>query len=176
MKKITQILIWVIAFTSFQMCTVKSSGKWKSEKTNLELNFNDRWELIIPNLDTENKTIVGIKDNKDNSSFTVKITNDVPVEQVPDEYYFSAIKEQMLNANSKNELVIEDKIDFKGTIYHRMIFFMTTKFGDVTHTIYTHRNGEKVIGIQFTYPRELVKKPNEMIPSKIDKLLEGMEI
>ncbi len=158
------------------MCTVKSNGKWKSEKTNLELTFNDKWELIIPNLDTDNKTLVGIKDNSDNSALTVKITDDVPKAQLSDEYYFEAIKEQMLNANSENELVTEDKIDFKGTEYHRLIFSMKTKFGEMTHTIYTHRNGEKLVGIQFTYPKNLTEKPIVKIPLKIEEILNGMKI
>ena len=171
MKKITRSFTALLILMSFQFCTVKSDGKWKSEKTNLELNFNDTWELIIPNIDIETQTLVGIKDNSDNSSFTVKITDDLPKDQVPDEYYFTAIREQMLMENPKNELVAEDTVELKGVEYHRMIFYMTTKFGEMTHTIYTHRNGEKVNGIQFTYPKSLVKSPTEIVPLKIEKLL-----
>jgi hypothetical protein len=82
----------------------------------------------------------------------------------------------MLNANSKNKLVTEDELEFKGNQYHRLIFFMTTKFGEMTHTVYTHRNGEKVFGIQFSYPKKLTKEPAEELPMKIEELLEGMKI
>ena len=176
MKNISRFSILVLVSISFQMCTLKSNEKWKSEKTNLELNFNDKWELILPNLDTDNKTLVGIKDNSDNSSLTVKITDDIPKEQLSNEYYFGAIKEQMLNANSENLLVAEDKIEFNGTEYHRLIFFMTTKFGEMTHTVYTHRNGKKVIGIQYTYPKNLIENPTEKIPLKIEEVLNGMKL
>ncbi len=176
MKNTIYLLLGIIVLLGFQMCTVKSNGNWKSEKNNLELNFSDNWELIIPTLDTYKKTLVGIKDNNDNSSLTVKITDDVSKDQLTDEFYFDAIKEQMLNANSDNKFVIEGKVVFKGIEFHRLIFFMATKFEEMTHTIYTHRNGEKMIGIQFSYPKSLTENPTGSIPMKIEELLTGMKI
>ena len=176
MKNTFRFLMLIFASFCFQMCTVKPDGQWKSVNTNLELNFNDKWELIIPNIDTNNKTLVGIKDNLDDSSLTVKITEDVPKEQFSDALYFSNIIDQMLNVNSKNKLLLEDNIEFKKTEYHRMIFFMKTKYGEMIQTVYTCRNGEKAIGIQFTYPKNLTDNPAEVIPPKINKVLNEMKI
>jgi hypothetical protein len=142
----------------------------------LELNFNDNWELIIPVLDTDHKTLVGIKDNNDNSSLTIKITEDIPKEQLSDDTYFDAVQEQMLNANSENKLLTRDKMVFKKTKFNRMIFFMKTKFGEIIHTVYVHRNGEKIIGIQFSYPQNMILNPTEKVPTKIEKLLNDLKI
>lgn len=171
MKNRILIIILVLNF-SFVSCQNSNDRIWKSKVSDLELVFNNQWKLIKPFVDNNNKILVGLTDQTDHSSLTVKITKDLPKDQVSDELYFGAIKEQMLNANSKNELITEDIIEFKETQFQRLIFSMVTKFGEMTHTVYTHRNGEKVIGIQFTYP----KKPIEKIPPKIEKLLSVMKI
>ena len=176
MKKTILYIILAFILISFQSCTTKSNGQWKSQKTNLELNFDNRWELIIPNLDTENKTLVGIKDNTDNSSLTVKITDDIPKEQLSDDYYFDAIQKQMINANPENKLLVRDKIEFKESEYNRFIFSMKTKFGKMIHTIYTDRNGNKVIGIQFSYPEGLIENPIDKVPTKIEKILIDLKL
>jgi len=173
----SRILIIILSFNlSLASCQNSNDGIWKSKVSDLELVFNNQWKLIKPYVDSNEKVLVGLTDPTDHSSLTVKITEDLPKETVSDERYFGAIKEQMLNANSENQLVEENKIEFKGIEYHRLIFFMTTKFGEMTHTVYTHRNGEKAIGIQFTYPKNLTEKPTEKIPSKISKLLNEMKI
>ena len=171
MKKIALYIILSGILISFQSCTVKSNGHWKSQKTNLELHFDNKWELIIPNLDTESKTMVGVKDHTDNSSFVIKITDDVPKEQLSDEDYLDAIQEQMINASLENKLLVRDKIEFKEAEYNRLIFSMKTKFGKMIHTVYTHRNGSKVIGIQFSYPEGLIENPSKDLPYKIERIL-----
>lgn len=176
MKYTTYILIGIIILLGFQKCTIKSTGKWKSEKNNIELYYGENWELIIPTIDFDQNTLVGIKDISDNSSFIVKITNDVSKKQISDKYYISAIREQMLNENPNNKFIDEDTINLKGIEFHRMIFFMSTKHGKITHTIYIHRNGKKMIGIQFTYPKYLTENPMKSIPSKIEDILKRMII
>lgn len=175
MKYTIRIIVLTFILVSFQMCAVKSNGQWKSQKNNLQLNFTNKWELIHPILDTDKKTLVGVKDNNDNSSFIIKITEDVSKELLSDDNYLDIVQEQMLSTNSENKLLIRDKIVFNKTEFNRMIFFMKTKFGKVIHTVYTHRNGDKIIGIQFSYPEALNENPIENTPAKIDTLLKGVK-
>ncbi len=139
-----EILILLFCFISTVLfCQNSTNSVWKSKRSSLELVFNNQWKLIKPYLDEDEKVIVGLADQTDHSSFTVKITEDYPKAIVSDERYFNAIKEQMLNANSRNKLIEEGEVKFKEGYYYRLIFFMITKFGEMTHTVYTKRDGEK---------------------------------
>ena len=148
----------------------------KSKVSKLELNFNSNWKFIEPHIDSEEKTLVGLTDPIDHSSITVKITEDLPKEQISDEYYFSVIKDQMLNANSNNKLVYENEIEFKGIKFHRFVFNMHTKFGELTQTLYIHRNGKKMTSIQFGCPKTLVDNSNEYMHTKIENILNDLKL
>jgi hypothetical protein len=175
--KTRTLILFVFLNSTLSFCQNSDKETWKSKVLKLELTFeSNQWEIITPFLDTENKIIIGLIDKTDHSSIVVKITQDVPKEQLSDEQYNIAIKEQMLQVNAENKLINDDKINFKGLIYKRLVFFMKTKYGDFVQTIYIHRNGEKIIGIQSSYPKNLVKKLNEGLPSKIEKVLKEMKI
>ena len=176
--KTAQVLLLLLILISFQRCTVKSNGQWKSEITNLELNFNENWEIIKPDIDSEDEILIGIIDKRDNSSLTVKISEDVSKEILSDESYYNFTKMQMLSENNRNELITEDEIEFKGAKFHRMILLMKTKYGKMIHTVYIHRNEEKkkITGIQFSYPEKLVDNPIEIIPLKLKEILNNMKL
>ena len=53
---------------------------------------------------------------------------------------------------------------------------METDFGDKIHTVYTYRNGKKVIVINFSYPNNLVENPTKKIPLKIEEIINRIKI
>ena len=171
MKETLALILLAIALIAFQKCTIKSDVKWKSDKTNLELNYNKSWQLIVPYLDTDTKTHVGLIDKSDHASFIVTISGDVSQEVLSDDDYLSAVKEQMISANTRNRLLKQDKIGFKGKKYHRLIFYMQTKFGEMYSTTYIHRDGTQTTGIQFNYPCNFKESPIKTIPAKFQQLL-----
>lgn len=78
--------------------------------------------------------------------------------------------------NLENKLLVRDKIEFKEAEYNRLIFSMKTKFGKMIHTVYTHRNSTKVIGIQFSYPEGLIENPSKDLPYKIERILVDLKL
>ncbi|MFD2601107.1 hypothetical protein [Flavobacterium suzhouense] len=175
MKKI--ILLFLLLFNSiFSFSQNSEKGIWKSSYSELRLKFDENWQLITPQLDSERKTMIALTDSKDHSSITVKITDDVPKEQLSDEAYNDAVKEQMLKADAENKFLVQEVIDFKEKKFTVQIFLMKTKFGDFALTCYTYRDGRKVKSIQLAYPRSLVSNPGKELPEKIKKVLSDMNI
>ena len=147
---------------------------WKSKVSDLQVAFNSQWKIMPLFLDTDDKILIGLKDESDHSSIVIKITLDYSKEQLSDEQYFDAVKKQMLKANAENKLLFEDEIEFKKLKFKRLIFSMKTKFGRLIQTIYIHRNGKKMTGIQFAYPEKLKEKSIDKIPTKIEKVLSDL--
>jgi hypothetical protein len=92
MKNVIIALLLLIN-SSLVSCQNSVDGNWKSKVSDLELVFDDQWKLIQTNVDDQEKVLVGLVDQADHSSFTVKITRDVPKDQLSDELYFESIKE-----------------------------------------------------------------------------------
>lgn len=173
--KTTALIFLLFLNCTFLFCQNAANTVWKSAYSDLQLTFDSHWQQINPHLDSENKTLFGIIDKTDHSSVVVKITRDVPKDQLSDEEYEEAVKVQMLKGNSENKLLIHDKIIFKGIQFNRQIFFMKIKYGQFVSTDYVYRNGTIMIGIQFSYPVSEVKKYENDIPAKIEKILSDMK-
>jgi len=169
------ILILLPFFISCQMCTIKTDGTWYSDHTNLELIFDENWKLIVPYYDTEKNTMVGIKDNSDDSSFIVTIKNDVSKEQVSNELYFDFIKDKMINASPDNKLLYEEEIDFKEDKFQRLVFLMHTKYGEMIQNVYINRDGVKSLTVQFVYPALNYSNPPYNYPPKFELLLDNLK-
>ncbi len=125
----------------FSFCQNSENIVWKSDYSELQLKFDDNWQIIKPYVDSQKKNLFGIINKKDNSSVVVKITNDVRKEHLSDLVYEDAIKDQMLKGNNENKLLVHDKIDFKGLKFTRLTFLMKIKFGYFVSIGYTHRTG-----------------------------------
>ena len=100
----------------------------------------------------------------------------MPKDRLSDLDYYDSIEQQMLNAHSSNTLLLKDNIVFKEREFKRMIFSMNTEFGEMIHSIYAHRDGQKITGIQFTYPRNLTDNPTKNVPTKMQVLLDGLKL
>ena len=157
-------------------CNKNNHTTWKPKYSDfdLELVFNDKWELSKP-IDNDDMVLVMLSDSTDYSSFSVKIEPDFSKDLISDKDYFEGIKIHFLDL-PENQLIKEDYTNFQGIEYKRLIFLMKRDFGEMTHTIYTYRNEKKVININFSYPKNLIEKPTEKIPLKIEELLNRMKI
>ncbi|WP_417354075.1 hypothetical protein [Flavobacterium sp.] len=161
---------------SLLSCSKISDEIWQSANSNIQLKFDNNWELIKPFVDTEDKVLVGLTDRGDHSSIVVKFEDDVSKEVLSDENYMDAFKSQMLKANSGNKLLIQDEIVFKDRKFTRLVFFMNTKYGDFIVTNNISRDGIKFLSIQVSCPKDLIKTPGKDMPDKFDRILSDMKI
>ena len=143
------IIIFLTLILSFVSCKKNNYSTWNSKYSDfeLELVFDNNWELKKP-IDNDDKVIVILSDPNDDSYVTVKIEGDFPKDILSDKAYFEDMKMHFLGL-SENKLIKEDFINYKGEKYKRFVFLMETDFGDKIHTVYTYRNGKKVIVINF---------------------------
>ncbi|MDH4471343.1 MAG: hypothetical protein QE487_01980 [Fluviicola sp.] len=141
---------------------------WQSKYHNLKANYSSEWSLL-PGIDKENKVIFGLIDKTDGKSYLVKIAEDVSKEDLPDEDYYLAFKEMVLNENPKNKLLSEQDVDFHGSNYHRLEFLIyTEKWGLLKQYAYVNRPGDFIIGVQLSYPVAEDKSNAEMPESMIE--------
>tara|TARA_B000000475_G_C15728694_1_gene337648 strand:+ start:22 stop:540 length:519 start_codon:yes stop_codon:yes gene_type:complete len=169
------IYISIIISTFFSF-TAFSNNDWKSKYSNIEIKYGDNWSLIPLQIDNNEKTIVGIIDNSDKSSIVIKLTADVPKEQLSDSTYLEAIKHQMLNQHSSNKILNSEKIQFKGKTYYSVSILMHTKHGQLIQKLYLNRDGKKIKSIQISFPSlDKTKSPVE-IPAKITKVLQSLVV
>ena len=101
-------------------------------------------------------------------SYIIKITNDLPKNQLTDEQFNKAIEEAMLNANDKNRLIIEKNIDFHGQVFHQQVYLMYTKqWGLLKQYANTLRTNEKMYSIQMSFPVDEINAENATIPQQL---------
>ena len=72
-------------------------ANWKSVYREITFDYSDPWSLL-PTLDTKEKTLSGVIDNRDGKSYIIHITDDVSKGQLSDEVYFKGIEQTMLRA------------------------------------------------------------------------------
>lgn len=165
------ILIFFLLYFAYKNLDRKV---WKSKTSEIELYFDDNWKLIKPYMDKREKILVGIIDRNDHSSLMIKVVKDYPDAGLSDEAYFEATRMQMLSINIKNKFLRENIIEFKGVIFKRLVFMMNTNYGELIQHVYLNRNGDKLTGIQFSFPKNSVDEKLENIPAKLEKVLNNL--
>lgn len=173
----TFILFLFIAYSGCY--NFQHNGVWKSKYHNISIEYKDPMKILAYKLDMKDKLLIGCFDTKEEQGYIIKIDKDVPLSQLTDEVYYSAIKQTMLNENQENQFIYESDTIFHGQQYHTLVFFMNTKKGErKVHCNILRQNGY-MYSVQILYPCEKVKILTEKIPVnliKLDKLIKINEI
>lgn len=136
---------------------------WKSKFYNVSLSYDSTWSKM-PVLDSKEKILFGLIDKNDGKSLLLKIAEDVPQKTLSDSLYFSATKEQMLNANSRNKFLGESDTVLDGKKFHVLMFEMqTSKWGVLKQYGFIYRDGINMISIQLSYPISYVNMPETQL-------------
>jgi hypothetical protein len=175
-------IAFVIAFT-LAGCTddqnAKPNGKstWKSTHHPIDVTFSEPWSLVPAHIDTQEKVLVGFIDSRDGKSYVIKLADDALAEDLGDEDYIAAIKNQMLSANSKNRFIDQKKELFHGREFHRLQFTMhTPKWGTLRQIAYFSRLDGKFVSVQLSFPYEDQSVAEIQIPDAISVLDRGVRI
>lgn len=174
MKKIIKLFIFAALLSAFQSCKVTKTNIWKSKNNQIVLSYDNNWQLVSPKLNKEHGSVVRLNNRSSNSSI-VFISEDI-TEVMPSSSSIETLKYLNLVFHQNNELVVEDEITFKNARYKRTIFYLTTKQGEITNTIYTRTHGNRVTTIQFTYPKASNSQPTTVIPPAIAAVLQAMTV
>lgn len=154
------IITLILLFLSNYEC--KGQTFWTSKFHEFEIELDSLW-TVLPSIDTKEKMLFGVIDKTDGKSYIIKITKDVPTDQLSDEQYYQTIRELMLGANSENKLLEEKESEFHGEKYHEQIFIMNTpKWGVLKQNSYIRRTGQLLYSIQISFP---INDKNENTPT-----------
>ena len=147
----------------------KSLTKWESSIRALAFEYESPWS-ILPTLDTKEKTLTGVIDNRDGKSYIIQITPDASKEELSDVLYFENVKKTMLGANSRNELLEENDTTFHGMSAHSQVYLMyTKKWGLLKQVSFVIRTGVEFVSVQILFP---VTKENSSTNSLPIQLVE----
>jgi hypothetical protein len=144
---------------------------WSSSHHPVRVSYGSEWTRIEPSMDTADKLLVGLVDNSNGMSYTVKIGRDVDRNTVPDTHYYDAVKKQMLAAHGANKLIDEGDVAFHGRQFHRLRFKMhTAKWGELCMLVYTHRTGTQSVAVQIAFPFDPGTIEKDTLPPALSKL------
>lgn len=146
----------LIVLFSFSMvaCTqsAKTQTSWKSKHHDLSFTYGMPW-MLLPATESVEKTLTGVIDLTDGTSYIFQIGNDVSKERLGDSTYFAGIRKTMLAANPKNRLISEDDTIYHGMKAHRQLYVLEAKrWGTVSHISYIIRTGQEFLTVQISYP------------------------
>jgi len=145
------ILYLLFSQTTYGQQKARSQA-WVSNHRNLSIQLFYPWTLM-PILDTKTQTLVGVIDTSDGKSYIIQFFDDLPVEKLTNERYFSGIKKTMLEADGKNKVITEDSVLFHGKFAYRQTFLMyTKKWGILKQENYVIRTGLELISVQILFP------------------------
>ncbi|HLP39542.1 hypothetical protein [Lacibacter sp.] len=166
---------FIYTLLSFAACAQVNNKKgiWKSEYRLLSFSVDSPWQQL-PSLDTKDQVISGVIDVSDGTSYTIKITDDVPKTTVSDSQYYAGARKMMLDANQANRVLREFDTVFHSMPAHRTDYMMrTNRWGLMKQVNYIIRNEKEFISVQILYPF-IDNKPETQIPASVlafDKLV-----
>ena len=130
----------------------KTQTTWSSKYRELSFTYGDPWQLL-PGLELPEKTLAGVIDKVDGTSYLFQIGDDVSKERLSDTKYYEGARNTMLAANSKNRLILEDDTIYHGMKVHRQVYILDAKrWGTISHITYIIRNGQEYLSVQISYP------------------------
>ena len=147
------LLIIVISFC-VAVCSqsTKAQTSWSSKHRDLSFTYGSAWQLL-PGIESPEKTLAGVIDKTDGTSYLFQIGNDVSKDRLTDSEYFEGARNTMLAANSKNRLILEDDTIYHGMKAHRQVYVLEAKrWGTISHVTYIIRNGQEYLSVQISYP------------------------
>jgi hypothetical protein len=148
--------IILIALVSFGLAACSQSAQtqttWSSKHRKLSFTYTSPWQLL-PGMESQEKTLAGVIDKTDGTSYLLQIGDDVSKERLTDSEYYEGARNTMLAANSNNRLVLEDDTIYHGMKAHRQVYVLEAKrWGTISHVTYIIRNEQEYLSVQISYP------------------------
>jgi hypothetical protein len=138
-----------------------------SKHHNIKIRYTAPWQIIPKGIDRQDKVLLGLVDNNDHSSYTLRIAEDISKELLPDDQFYLNSKNQILQANNSNELLDEKDVSFHGENYHLQIFILHSKFGLLKLYYYSLRVEGYYYAVQVAFPVKESDANNAVIPEKL---------
>jgi hypothetical protein len=130
----------------------RTQKSWSSKYRELSFTYESPWQLL-PAMDLPEKTLAGVIDKADGTSYLIQIGDDVSKERLTDAEYYEGVRNIMLNDNSKNRLILEDDTIYHGVRAHRQVFVLEAKhWGTMSQVTYIIRSEKEYMSVQISYP------------------------
>jgi hypothetical protein len=177
MNKILIFLIFLGCGNKISNTSNSENSIWESQFNQIKIEYSNEWEIIKPLIDKTDKTVIGIIDKTDGKSYVIKVTQDVPQEKLSDEDYYEFTRKQMLESHPDNKLIGEKQKQVYNKSFNEMRFEMNTKqWGKLIQHVLIHRTGEKIIGLQISFPYTKELDSNGELPKQLQSLQNGILI
>lgn len=144
--------------------------EWKSNFHNVTISYSEPW-VSFEIQDMDSLLYFGIMDTTTGTSYIVKITRDLPFDQLSNQHYYGQVDYAMLVDNDQNRLLSKEDVTFKGEKYNKRGYLMINdEYGNLKLENYVKRTGVYMYSIQVVYPFD------QEIPFELQKIIQDSKI
>jgi hypothetical protein len=132
----------------------KQTAAWSSSFHPFQITWGLPWVQLVGtnSADSETEMTQGFLNRQGRMSYLIRITPDVPQDQLPDEEYRSLLKEQQLSAHESCRLIDEGPGMLHGLLFHRIRIRSRGTFGEVCTYVYSRRDGQRSTTVHMAFP------------------------
>jgi len=167
-----------LALLILTLCSCDSSSQsWKSKYYDLTAEYFDPWTLVIPPIDTKERTMFSVMDRSDGTLYMVEMTTESLYKGLTDKEYYEELIKRYLAEAEGNKFLKAEEVEFHGDSFHMTSFLMNNpKFGLMKLYDFVKRENDLVIGVILAFPVNQGEVESIKIPERLIELDKKIKI